>query len=243
MAIALAVAAIPEGLPVAVTVALSIATRRMARRNVIVRHLPAVEGLGSCTVVASDKTGTLTANALTAKRLWLPGRRRRVEVGGEGYDPRGEFRFLEVRDEAGEPRRLVGGRRLRRRSATTRPSTRRQRGHSGDTVDVALLVLAAKAGLAPPRSAPQAPRIGEIPFAAERRFAATLNRHADGLRLHAKGAPEVLVPLCVNASEDGASGGRGDGGGRAPRPRHRREGGDGGGPFRHLRHRGASSPA
>ena len=64
----------------------------MARRNVIVRHLPAVEGLGSCTVVASDKTGTLTANALTAKRLWLPGFGV-VEVGGEGYDPHGDFRF------------------------------------------------------------------------------------------------------------------------------------------------------
>ncbi|MEJ1936806.1 HAD-IC family P-type ATPase, partial [Nostoc sp. NIES-2111] len=83
--VALAVSVIPEGMPVAVTVALSIAIRRMARRNVIVRHLAAVEGLGSCTVIATDKTGTLTLNQLTAKRVWLPGHGT-VDLDGEGYD-------------------------------------------------------------------------------------------------------------------------------------------------------------
>jgi magnesium-transporting ATPase (P-type) len=84
VAIALAVSIIPEGLPVAVTVALSIANRRMAQRNVIVRHLPAVEGLGACTVIATDKTGTLTLNRLTAKRIWLP-QHGIIAVGGEGF--------------------------------------------------------------------------------------------------------------------------------------------------------------
>ncbi len=199
LAVALAVAAIPEGLPVAVTVALSIATRRMARRNVIVRHLPAVEGLGSCTVVASDKTGTLTANALTAKAIWLPGVGS-VEVGGEGYDTAGAFVF---KSEEGEE---AGFRAIRWAAtsgalcndATFDPAAG-EAGRSGDTVDVALLVLAAKAGLSLPTLRAEAKRIGEIPFAAERRYAATLTDDADVLRLHAKGAPEVVLPLCDDA--------------------------------------------
>ncbi len=201
VAIALAVSAIPEGLPVAVTVALSIATRRMARRNVIVRHLPAVEGLGSCTVVASDKTGTLTENALTVKRLWLP-RAGFVAVGGEGFDPRGELRpeapasagsFHDALVAAAAAGALCN-------DATYHPALGKS-GRSGDTVDIALLVLAVKAGLSPADVRAEAPRVGEIPFAAERRYAATLNNHADGPRVHAKGAPEVLLPLCVDAGD------------------------------------------
>jgi magnesium-transporting ATPase (P-type) len=100
VAVALAVAAIPEGLPVAITVALAIATNRMARRKVIVRTLPAVEGLGACTVIASDKTGTLTCNELTIKRVSLLARGSPdtlIDVSGEGFDPRGQFR------RSGEP--------------------------------------------------------------------------------------------------------------------------------------------
>ncbi len=89
MAVALAVSAIPEGLPVAMTVALSIATTRMARRNVIVRKLTAVEGLGSCTCIASDKTGTLTVNRQTVRQVWLP-EGASYRVSGEGYAGAGE---------------------------------------------------------------------------------------------------------------------------------------------------------
>ena len=202
VAVALAVAAIPEGLPVAVTVALSIATRRMARRNVIVRHLPAVEGLGSCTVVASDKTGTLTANALTAKRLWIPGLGA-VQVGGEGYDPHGDFRFeTEEAGEAGLPAIAEAAASATLCNDATYEPADGDKGRSGDTLDVALLVLAAKAGLALPAVRAAATRVGEIPFAAERRFAATLNSHPDGLKLHAKGAPEVILPLCENGGAE-----------------------------------------
>jgi magnesium-transporting ATPase (P-type) len=199
LAVALAVAAIPEGLPVAVTVALSIATWRMARRNVIVRHLPAVEGLGSCTVVASDKTGTLTANALTAKRLWLPGLGI-VHVGGEGYDPQGDFRYEEG---AGDSAQLASAARTATlcNDATYEPAAG-EAGRSGDTLDVALLVLAVKAGLSLTEIRGAAARVGEIPFAAERRFSATLNGHSDGLKLHAKGAPEVILPLCQNGGAE-----------------------------------------
>jgi magnesium-transporting ATPase (P-type) len=199
--VALAVSAIPEGLPVAVTVALAIAARRMARRNVIVRHLPAVEGLGSCTVVASDKTGTLTVNALTARRLWLPAIGA-VEVHGEGLDPHGDFA-----PESGGLERALDAIKACARSAAlcNDASYEPQTGgyaHSGDSVDVALLVFAVKSGFAGATLRRDAPRVGEIPFAPERRFAATLNQHQDGLKLHAKGAPEVLLPLCTNAGEE-----------------------------------------
>jgi magnesium-transporting ATPase (P-type) len=203
VAIALAVAAIPEGLPVAVTVALSIATRRMARRNVIVRHLPAVEGLGSCTVVASDKTGTLTMNELTATRLWLP-EAGAVEVrqnpaGGDVHfaaDPdRSAARVLEEVCAAAAAGALCN-------DATYDPSLG-ESGRSGDTVDIALLVLAERAGIDNAALRTKERRTGEIPFAAERRFAATLDLLPEGLKLHAKGAPEVILPLCGGIEERG----------------------------------------
>ncbi len=200
LAVALAVAAVPEGLPVAVTVALAIATGRMARRNVVVRHLPAVEGLGSCTVVASDKTGTLTANALTAKRMWLP-KVGFADIGGEGFDPSGDLSFAPDAPQgaAAEAARAAAMTGALCNDAAYDPH---DSDYSGDTLEVALLVLALKTGLDAPKLRDEAERIGEIPFAAERRFAATLNTHPSGLTLHAKGAPEKLLPLCVNADAD-----------------------------------------
>jgi magnesium-transporting ATPase (P-type) len=198
VAIALAVSVIPEGLPVAITVALSIATRRMARRNVIVRHLPAVEGLGACTVIASDKTGTLTANELTAKRLWLP-ELDFVGVGGEGFDPRGNFSVEKEGEHA--PMQAICAAAASGalcNDATFNPALGPS-GRSGDTVEIALLVLALKAGLDPAALREEAPRIGEVPFAAERRFSAVLVDDPNGPALHVKGAPEVLLPLCTNA--------------------------------------------
>ena len=197
VAIALAVSIIPEGLPVAVTVALSIATSRMARRNVIVRHLPAVEGLGACTVVATDKTGTLTVNQLTAKRLWLPGVGE-IEVGGEGYDPSGE---LARRDQPLCPKALTAVAELARSASLCNDASFSPElgaaGRSGDTVDLAILVLAAKVEIDVGALRQEWRRIAEVPFAAERRFAATLNRAGESRELHAKGAAEVLVPRCA----------------------------------------------
>jgi Ca2+-transporting ATPase len=199
IAVALAVSVIPEGLPVAVTVALSIATRRMAKRNVIVRNLPAVEGLGACTVVATDKTGTLTVNQLTAKLIWLPGHGR-VAVEGEGFAVEGGFRIGE--DAAGEAAhaalRDLGHSAALCNRATFRPADG-DGGISGDTVDLAFLVLAAKAALDVDDLRGRHPLVLEIPFSAERRYAASLHRHADAHRLHVKGAVEVLLPLCPGA--------------------------------------------
>ena len=196
VAIALAISIIPEGLPVAVTVALSIAASRMARHNVVVRRLPAVEGLGACTVVATDKTGTLTVNQLTAKLVWLPGHGM-VAVGGEGYRPVGEIEVLEGRrDGANRALGALGRSAVLSSNATYDPETGPD-GASGDTVDLALLVLAAKAAVEVAEIRTGAPRVAEVPFSAERRFAASLNRHNGGdHQLHVKGAPEVILPLC-----------------------------------------------
>ncbi len=198
LATALAVSIIPEGLPVAVTVALSIATRRMARRNVIIRSLPAVEGLGACTVIATDKTGTLTLNRLTAKAA-LASRPRGRGCGGRGLRRCGRFFARQT---------------IRPRKVLARPSTRwasdaalcndasfepelGEQGATGDMVDIAFLVLAAKAGIDVRELRRLSLRVSEIPFSAERKFAATRNRHGDGDHLHVKGAAEVVIPLCL----------------------------------------------
>ena len=187
--VALAVSIIPEGLPVAVTVALSIATRRMAKRNVIVRHLPAVEGLGACTVIATDKTGTLTVNELTAEWVWIP-----------GY---GSIDLAEGEDRGGESLRaeLTA---LGRSAALCNDAwldVASDDGGVGDTVDIALLWLAEKNAIDASALRAEAPRLDEVPFSAERRFSATLNRHEEGHFIHVKGAPEVILPLSMNAME------------------------------------------
>ena len=201
VAVALAVSAIPEGLPVAVTVALSVATARMARRHVIVRLLPAVEGLGACTVIASDKTGTLTLNRLTLARLWLPGQGE-IAVGGDGLAPEGGFsrdgRPLDAAAEAAL-RRLALSAALAN-EASYRPGGPEAGGEPvavGDTVDIAFLVLAAKLGIAQEQARRCHPQQEQIPFSAERRYAATVNRHEGGDRVHVKGAAEAVLPMCA----------------------------------------------
>lgn len=187
MAVALAVSAVPEGLPVAMTVALSIATRRMARRNVIVRQLTAVEGLGSCTYIASDKTGTLTANKQTVKAVWLPG----------GERVRLEHAKIAVAEAVRE--RLS---RLVRISAIGNEATARKAGRlwhfSGDAVDVAFWELAVKLGLDPAALGREVAILGEIPFESERAYAAKLFEDDGAMQVAVKGAPEVVLARCAN---------------------------------------------
>jgi magnesium-transporting ATPase (P-type) len=200
LAVALAVSAIPEGLPVSVTVALSVATHRMARRHVIVRRLTAVEGLGSCTAIASDKTGTLTVNQQTLRRVVLPDGTT-FEVSGEGYEPEGA-----VLDSVGS-RLALGARpaldRLARAAVLSNEGVLRQTDgvweHDGDAVDVALLVFAVKLGLDLDTLRASANVTGTIPFESEHAFAATFVREGAGERVLVKGALEVLLPRCASA--------------------------------------------
>lgn len=193
--IALAVAAIPEGLPAALTVALSIATARMAKRGVIVRRLAAVEGLGSCTLVASDKTGTLTCNELTVRVVVLADGTE-VQVSGEGFEPIGEVTVagqavsLDRQDDLGK---LVLAGVLCNEADLYRHEDRWK--WRGDATDIALLALGEKLGESRDRRLREFPLVHQIPFEAEHRYAATYHRDGDQTRLFVKGAAERLLEM------------------------------------------------
>ncbi len=196
MAVALAVSAIPEGLPVAMTVALSIATTRMARRNVIVRKLTAVEGLGSCTCIASDKTGTLTVNRQTVRQVWLP-EVGSYRVSGEGYAGAGEITRAD--GSMPEPLELDRLRELALAGILCNEASLRfvfgEWLHQGDAVDVALLALAHKLGLDPEAETDRHVVLGEIPFESEQRYAARFV-HGEDASCIVKGAVEQVVDFC-----------------------------------------------
>jgi len=196
MAVALAVSAIPEGLPVAMTVALSIAMTRMARRNVIVRKLTAVEGLGSCTCIASDKTGTLTVNRQTVRQLWLP-EGGSYQVSGEGYAGAGEI----TRADGSMPEgvELIRLRELALAGVLCNEASLRfvfgEWLHQGDAMDVALLALAHKLGLDPEAEMDRHIVLGDIPFESEQRYAARFI-HGEDAACIVKGAVEQVLDFC-----------------------------------------------
>lgn len=204
LSVALAVSAIPAGLPVAITVAMSVATRRMAERHVIVRQLPAVEGLGACTLVASDKTGTLTANVLTATAVQLPDGRA-LHVGGEGYALEGEVTDADGHALDDETRARL------EETATTGALCNDGELHAadgkaepeGDSVDIAFLVLAAKLGLHRDELLEAHREVARVPFEAKQRFAASFNEHDGTVVAHVKGAAEALLAMCDEVDADG----------------------------------------
>ncbi|MDD2723224.1 MAG: HAD-IC family P-type ATPase [Methylovulum sp.] len=188
-AIALAVAAIPEGLPAVVTVTLALGMHRMAKQQALVKRLAAVETLGCTSVICTDKTGTLTVNQMTARALFYKG--QRYQISGEGYQTHGI-----IKPEAGGnasadlteallPLALCNDSELQGTKVI------------GDPMEGALLVLAAKGGLSKQQASAQYPRIAEIPFDAEHKFMATFHRQEDGITVFVKGAPEVLLTLCT----------------------------------------------
>jgi magnesium-transporting ATPase (P-type) len=195
LAVGLAVSAIPEGLPVAISVALSIAMRRMAKVNVIVRRMAAVESLGSCTLIATDKTGTLTLNELTVTDIILPDDTSLVCETGEDMD---NCRIHSAGLDASEARRRVE-RLLLAASLPNEARLIRELGGwvgYGDTVDVALLGAARKGGLNHEGSENGYSLVERIPYEPDRRYAASLHRNADEIGIFVKGAPETLIDMC-----------------------------------------------
>ncbi len=194
--VGLAVALIPEGLPAILTITLTVGVRRMARRQAIIRRLPAVETLGAVTVICSDKTGTLTKNEMTLTRIALP--TGQVEVEGAGYDPHGDF-LLE--GETIDPLHHPALELLLRAGAlcndaelhldATGPHI------AGDPLEAALLVAAVKAGMELDRLQEQWPRLDTLPFDTARRYMATLHHdHQGHVEIFLKGAPERVMDLC-----------------------------------------------
>ena len=200
-AVALAVSAIPEGLPVAMTAALGVATTRMVRVGVIVRQLVAVEGLGSCTMIATDKTGTLTENELTVRTIRLPDGAT-LEVTGAGYAPDGTV-LRDGSDPGPELEPQITA--LARAAALCNEGDiHRYEGEwvwRGDPTDVALLSFARKAGV--DRETLALPQTNQIPFEPERRFAATYHATGDGTAVYVKGAPERVLEMCAWSDEAG----------------------------------------
>jgi magnesium-transporting ATPase (P-type) len=201
--VGLAVAAIPEGLPAIVTITLALGTQRMAKRNAIVRRLPAVETLGAVTVICTDKTGTLTKNEMTVASVLTPG--GDYTVSGAGYAPEGEIlRDGTAVDAAGEPGLLE----LARAALLCNDAELRHRDGAwtlaGDPTEGALVAFAIKAGLDRDEERRAWPRQDEIPFESEHRFMATLHHdHHGRARVYLKGAPERVLELCRWEGEAG----------------------------------------
>jgi len=197
-AVALAVGAVPEALPAAVTATLAIGIVRMARRRAIIRKLPAVEALGSTTVICSDKTGTLTANQLTVRNIWAGG--LRYMVTGEGFDPAGTVESVDA--EAGEPHANRALLECAKAGILCNDSlVERSNGTwqvRGDPTEGALYVAGLKVGFHPQQLLAEYPRLDAIPFDSQRRYSATLHRSpAENENwIYLKGASEVVLDRC-----------------------------------------------
>ncbi|HQI01337.1 MAG TPA: HAD-IC family P-type ATPase [Deltaproteobacteria bacterium] len=194
--VGLAVAAIPEGLPAIMTIILALGVQRMARQNAIVRRLPSVETLGSVTVICSDKTGTLTRNEMTVKKVAAAG--RIYSVSGEGYKPEGTFsvdgRTVELEEhpwivETARAGLLASNARLRQESGTW--------SIEGLPTEASVVVFARKAGMNRKQEMEVRPRLDEIPFESGRRYMASLHEDpGGGTVVYVKGAPERLLDMC-----------------------------------------------
>jgi len=206
VAISQMVSMVPEGLPVAVTIALAVGMQRMATRGAIVRRLAAVETLGSTSVICSDKTGTLTKNEMTVTELWLPGGRH-IELTGAGYSPVGKL--LDAGSEAtckddAALRSLLQAASLCNDAQLVRPDESDPRWRAlGDPTEAALLTLAIKGCLDLDLLRQQMPRRAEIPFDSAAKMMATQHGHGPRGRIFVKGAPEVVLDLCSTASRNG----------------------------------------
>ncbi len=201
--VALAVSAIPEGLPVALTVALSVAVSRMSKRNVIVRKLAAVESLGSCTVIASDKTGTLTVNQQTAKQVWLKNGQL-FHISGEGYS--GEGIFAEASGKSLTDDMIADLRKMSELGVLANEGSLTQKNgewvHHGDAMDIAFLAMSYKLGLNPRDFREKNRLIGIIPYESESKYSAAFYFHEGIATVAAKGAVETILDYCSFSESD-----------------------------------------
>ena len=198
--VALAVAVVPEALPAVVTISLALGVKRMVRRNALIRRLPAVETLGSTSVICSDKTGTLTKDEMTVRQLYVSG--HMIDVTGTGYEPTGKFST----NGSGPPASLSMLLRAAALASDARVEQKNGAGTwevKGDPTEGALIVAAAKAGLNKLELDEQFSRVSEIPFTAETKRMTTLHQTPGGVVAYAKGAPEIIVQSCTSQLMDG----------------------------------------
>ncbi len=193
--IALAVAVVPEALPAVVTISLAIGVQKMVKRNALIRRLPAVETLGSTSIICSDKTGTLTKDEMTARRLYTAG--EMFSISGAGYAPEGEFSTQDgvLAAPDGAVRQMLTAATL----ASDTQLVQTPEGSwdiKGDPTEGALIVAAAKAGLDKATLDAEFPRTAEIPFTSETKRMTTLHQTGERLTAYAKGAPEVILAGC-----------------------------------------------
>ena len=200
-AVSLAVAAVPEALPAIVTGALAIGMHQMAKRNALVRKMPAVETLGCTTVICSDKTGTLTKGEMTVRKIFAGG--RTIEVTGAGYEPKGEFKGSEIDIKNSQSLQVL----LQGGLLCSDAILEEKEGKwviKGDPTEGALVVAAVKAGLHETGMRLENPRIEEIPFSSERKRMTTIHQMEDGKKMaFMKGAPEVVLDKCSHILADG----------------------------------------
>ncbi len=204
--VSLAVAAIPEGLPAIVTVALAVGVQRMVKRNAVIRKLPAVETLGCATVICSDKTGTLTQNEMTVRRVYCDN--QIITVSGQGYDPKGDFHGADPYKDKGVLKEVLKCAALCNNAVLTKKGLRvsglfRSKGKDsvwgidGDPTEGALLVLAAKAGVWREDFERKEKRVAEIPFESERKRMTVIYKSKEGYKAYSKGAPDIVLGLCT----------------------------------------------
>lgn len=181
-ALALAVAAIPEGLPAVVTIALALGVQKMLKKHALIRKLPSVETLGCTTVICTDKTGTLTHNEMTVTRIFA--NNKEVDVSGSGYSTEGEF--------SEDPKNFE----LLLRIGALCNDTKIDKEVIGDPTEASLIISAAKAGLKKDELELKYPRVSEIPFDSKRKLMTTIHKTEKGNFAYVKGAPDVLLNLC-----------------------------------------------
>jgi Ca2+-transporting ATPase len=193
--IALAVAVVPEALPAVVTISLALGVQRMVERNALIRRLPAVETLGSTSVICSDKTGTLTKDEMTVRRIFVG--EKLLEVSGAGYVPRGRFSYNEsVMEPPDTLKLLLQAATLASDADVVYNELDKRWQIKGDPTEGALVVAAAKAGLKKTDLESRFPRVKEIPFTSETKRMTTLHDAPTGVVAYAKGAPEMLLNSC-----------------------------------------------